>query len=149
VQPSTSKAKPASAASAQSAPKPATAEVRDEAYWRKRGLAIRLRWRKAADEIGPLEQSVAELRRHFYSEADPAVRDAQIKPAWDHTLELLQETREEANSARLELDAFLDEGRRIGALPGWLREGIEQEPTPKPTPPGPAEAIEPPVLSPP
>ncbi len=29
-----------------------------------------------------------------------------------------------------ELEAFVEEGRRAGALPGWLREGIELEPKP-------------------
>ena len=29
-----------------------------------------------------------------------------------------------------EVAAFLEEGRRAGALPGWLREGIELEPEP-------------------
>ena len=50
-------------------------------------------------------------------------------------------------AAKAELEAFLEEGRRAGALPGWLREGAEQEPETAETDVAlPGEAIEPPVL---
>jgi len=121
-------------------------ETHDEAYWRQRGLDIRQRWRLAADEISKLEQDVADWRRRFYAESDPAARDAQIKPEWDRALEQLQHKKEEVEATQRELEAFQEDGRRAGALPGWLREGADLEPAPPPPPANPTDAIEPPQL---
>lgn len=123
-----------------------TSEAHDEAYWRHRGLDIRVRWRKASEDVERLEKEAAELRRRFYAQDDPAVRDAQIKPEWDRTLELLDKARLEVKASEAELAAFMEEGRRAGALPGWLREGTDKEPEKKPEPASPTESIEPPVL---
>jgi len=123
---------PASQAPAASAGTPATSAaaplVRDEKYWRGRALEIRQRWRKAADRIKELEEDIGLLRRRFYAQDDPYVRDGQIKPAWDHALDELHESRDAVQAAKKELTDFLDEGRIAGALPGWLREGIDLEP---------------------
>jgi len=121
-------------------------EPHDEAYWRKRGLDIRQRWRLAADEISKLEQDVADWRRRFYAESDPAARDVQIKPEWDRALDQLQHKKEEVEATQRELEAFQEDGRRAGALPGWLREGADLEPAPPPPPANPTDAIEPPQL---
>lgn len=137
------KAKQAAAAQAAAA-----GPVRDEPYWRSRGREIRVRWSEAAEEIKELEKSAAGLRQRFYAEDDPYARDSQIKPEWDRSLDRLRKAREEAETAKKELAAFLDEGRVAGALPGWLREGIEFEPEeekPKEEFP-PHESIEPPIL---
>ncbi len=113
-----------------------TANAEKEKYWRDRGLEIRRRWRDAADSVERLEEESAGLRRQFYSTDDPYVRDNQIKPEWDRVLAELDQARRTVAEAPHEIDAFLDEGRRAGALPGWLREGIEIEPEP------PAEAAD-------
>ncbi len=124
----------------------APAEAHNDAYWRQRGLEIRQRLHEAAEEITKLQQDVADLRQRFYSEADFAKRDTQVKPEWDRALDRLRRKKEEVEATRKELDAFLDEGRRAGALPGWLREGAELEP-PLPAPaPAPNEPVEPQVL---
>jgi hypothetical protein len=102
----------------------------DEKVWRERGLEIRKRWREAADRVPELESKVAELRQRFYSTDDPAVRDGQVKPQWDRALADLEEARYLAAQGAEEVAAFLEEGRRAGALPGWLREGAELEPEP-------------------
>jgi hypothetical protein len=138
-------AQPAARKGKEAAPGPKAA-VHDEAYWRQRGLDIRVRWRKASDDVERLEKEAAGLRRRFYGEDDPAVRDAQIKPEWDRTLELLDNARLDVKSSEAELAAFMEEGRRAGALPGWLREGAEKEPEKKPEPAAPTESMEPPVL---
>ncbi|MEO8195593.1 MAG: hypothetical protein ABI689_02605 [Thermoanaerobaculia bacterium] len=104
--------------------------VKDEAYWRNRGLTIRKQWRESADRIVELEGKSEALRRKFYAADDPYVRDSQIKPDWDHTLDELDSTRREAERSALELERFLNEGREAGAFPGWLREGSDIEPTP-------------------
>jgi hypothetical protein len=102
----------------------------DEKLWRERGLEIRKRWREAADRVPELESKVAELRQSFYSTDDPAVRDGQVKPQWDRALADLEQARYLAGQGAQEVAAFLEEGRRAGALPGWLREGAELEPQP-------------------
>jgi hypothetical protein len=122
---------PPAAAGANAAASPAgevAPILRDEKYWRGRALEIRQRWRKAADRIKQLEGDVNLWRRRFYAEDDPYVRDGQIKPAWDRALDDLRENHEAVAAAKKELDDFLEEGRRAGALPGWLREGNELEP---------------------
>jgi len=128
-----------------------TGPVRDEPYWRSRALEVRLRWRKAADDVKELEQSAAGWRRRFYAENDPYVRSGQIKPEWDRVLDRLEEARAEVEASKTELAELLEEGRTAGALPGWLREGVDQEPKEEPEPKGPAEhkVIEPPKVEPP
>lgn len=102
--------------------------LKDEGYWRNRAVDIRTRLRKASDEVKELELSAAGLRRRFYAEEDPQMRDRKIKPEWDRILQELEETRTEVTTTRKELEEFHEEGRRAGALPGWLREGSEMEP---------------------
>jgi hypothetical protein len=133
----------ASQAPAAAAGTPA-ALVRDEKYWRGRALEIRQRWRKASDRIKELEEDIGLLRRRFYAQDDPYVRDGQIKPAWDHALDELRESRATAQAAKKELTDFLDEGRIAGALPGWLREGIDLEPKEE-KPVDPTKPIETPI----
>ena len=101
---------------------------RDEAYWSGRAREIRQRWRQSADEIAALEKESAALRWKFYAEDDPYFRDQQIKPEWDRVLEDLRRARQDVRAYQRELADFMEEGRRAGALPGWLREGIELEP---------------------
>jgi hypothetical protein len=118
---------------------------RDEKYWRGRALEIRQRWRKAADRIKVLEGDADLWRRRFYAEDDPFTRDGQIKPTWDRVLDELRESRATAVAAKKELSALLEEGRIAGALPGWLREGVDLEPKEE-KPVDPTQAIETPIF---
>jgi len=110
----------------QAAPSPALAEE----YWRGQALKIRMDWKTAVEAVDQLQSEVADLRRRFYEEDDPFYRDNEIKPAWDRALDGLQEAKAAAETEERKLTRFLEEGRRSGALPGWLREGIEFEPPP-------------------
>ena len=95
--------------------------MKDEVYWRSRVLAIRLRWRKAADRIKQLESDVSEWRRRFYSQDDPYVRDSQIKPAWDRALDELRDNRAEVVAAKKNyyqltcINAFDDQDGAVAA----------------------------------
>ena len=125
--------------------------VRDEQYWRNRGLEIRQRWRQADDDAKELEQKANSLRQKFYAEDDPYTRNNRIKPEWDRTLDQLREAREEVEISKQELTEYLEEGGAAGVYPGWLREGFDQEPEeeePKEEM-APAESVEPPVMEPP
>jgi hypothetical protein len=102
--------------------------VRDEKWWRQRVLDLRHDWREAEERIQELERRVSDLRLRFYAEDDPHVRDGQIKPSWDYALEALEVARRSSRSAERRLEEVLAEGAQAGALPGWLREGIDLEP---------------------
>ena len=109
---------------------PLSAGGLDESEWRRRGREIRQRWKDAVEAVTRLEGEAAALRTKFYSTDDPYVRDSKVKPEWDRALAALEEARSRAEAGPGEVEAFLDEGRRAGALPGWLREGVELEPVP-------------------
>lgn len=99
-----------------------------EVYWRTRARDVRQEWRDAYDSIQELEKTAEELRTKFYAEDDPVRRDREVKPAWDRSLDRLDEARRGVDRAKEKLAALQDEGRRAGALPGWLREGAEIQP---------------------
>jgi len=106
--------------------------VRDEQYWRERVRSLRQQWALSVEAIGELQERANGLRTRFYAEADPYVRDGQIKPTWDKTLENLQAAKERARSFEEQLATTLEEGRQGGALPGWLRDGVDLEPKDRP-----------------
>ncbi len=131
---------------------PTTGEVQDEAYWRSRARDIRERWRDAAGDVKDLEQKATELRQKFYLESDTFTRDNQIKPEWDRLLERLRQARLDVEATQKELAEFLEEGRAKDVMPGWLREGEEEEPEELPQKKeagAPPQSIEPPVIEPP
>ena len=109
----------------------------DEEHWRERVRTVREEWAAEVDSILELQERAAELRTRFYATDDPYVRDGQVKPAWDHALQSLEDARQRARQLEDELEATLEEGRQAGALPGWLREGMELEPTERPYDPPP------------
>ncbi len=99
-----------------------------EQFWRRRILEARTNWHNAAEEILHLQRRITELRTQFYEEDDPYYRDRRIKPQWDRALDRLEEARSAALEFERAVGQILEEGRRAGALPGWLREGRELEP---------------------
>ncbi|MDY7096115.1 MAG: hypothetical protein SX243_24335 [Acidobacteriota bacterium] len=100
-----------------------------EAYWRDRIYEARLALRQAVDEKAEVEEEAARLRRRFYSEDDPFVRDGRIKPEWDRALDRLRELDRDILAHRLEVDSLLEEARAADAEPGWLDAGAELEPS--------------------
>ena len=104
----------------------------DEERWRHRVRTLREQWALAVESIQELEERVASLRTRFYSADDPYVRDGQIKPAWDHALESLEAARKRASELEERLAVVLEEGQQAGALPGWLRDGVDLEPSQRP-----------------
>jgi hypothetical protein len=116
------------AAAETAAAEPPLEERNPELYWRSRIREARLRWREAVAQVEELQGLAEQLRYDFYATDDPWLRDSSIKPAWDRTLVDLEESRQEVDFQRRTVEAILLEGRRSGALPGWLREGLELEP---------------------
>ena len=113
------------------APSDAASE-RGEEYWRERVRNLRQQWALAVESIDELQGKAAALRNRFYAQSDPYVRDGEIKPAWDRALEALDTAKLRARSLEEELALTLEEGRQAGALPGWLRDGVELEPRERP-----------------
>lgn len=99
-----------------------------EQYWRTTVRAARLRWRDAVRRVDEVQTRVAGLRNTFYATDDPAYRDGVVKLEWDAAASDLATARGEVVAAREDLRRRLAAGRRAGALPGWLREGLELEP---------------------
>ncbi|MCL4836373.1 MAG: hypothetical protein KJ058_00215 [Thermoanaerobaculia bacterium] len=102
----------------------------EERYWRDRGRGLRTQWRAAAADLAADRNRAAELRVLFYATDDPFLRDGEIKPAWDRAIERIGEREREIEEIRRELDLFLEEGQRAGALPAWLDDGVDLEPGP-------------------
>lgn len=136
-------ASPDSGAATEESVEPPAAGGLDESEWRRRGREIRQRWKDAVEAVARLEVEAAALRTRFYSTDDPYLRDSQVKPEWDRVLGELEKARRQAEAGPTEVEAFLDEGRRSGALPGWLREGVELEPVPVLQTPEGFQAVEP------
>lgn len=133
-----------------SAIRPASPASQEE-YWRTRARDSRLAWRAAADRVQELEREVADLRFQFYAQDDPAYRDGEIKPAWDRAVIELAQARMRADDLETQVELVLAEGLEAGALPGWLREGLDFEPVSDDENPddgdlAAAEVIEPPIL---
>ncbi|MDH3403692.1 MAG: hypothetical protein OES32_15230 [Acidobacteriota bacterium] len=133
------------------APVASEEESDPEGTWRRRARDARLAWRAAADRVVELEERVAKLRWDFYAADDGYHRDAVIKPEWDRAAIELEQERLRVEEMRLQLDRVLAEGRLAGALPGWLREGLEFEPAAaagdRPFELETAEPIEPPIAA--
>ncbi|MEM9553237.1 MAG: hypothetical protein AAGC60_03185 [Acidobacteriota bacterium] len=111
------------------APEPTADDIRSEDFWRDRALELRLSWRRTIDEIADLQLESAALRQRYYAEESSSVRDGEVKPAWDRALDRLEAARTRARRTERELQSFLEDGRRAGALQGWLNQGWELEPT--------------------
>jgi hypothetical protein len=102
---------------------PADSIPRDEATWRQRADAVRMRISQAEAEVTQGEQRLTELRNDLMPE-DPMnpfrqqTRDAEIKAQ----TERLEAARAELAAARQSMSDLEDEARRASIPPGWLRE---------------------------
>ncbi len=102
--------------SAESVPK-------DEASWRQRAEAARMRSTDAATAVSQAEQRLGELRSDVAPE-DPMnpfrqqAREAEIKAE----MERLEAARAEVGAARQAVSDLEEEARKAGIPPGWLRE---------------------------
>jgi hypothetical protein len=133
--------------------KPNPVQDDPELYWRTVARDARLAWRAAADRVTELEGDVARLRFEFYSQDDPHYRDGEIKPAWDRAVRELEQARLRVSDLKLQVERVLEAGYQAGALPGWLREGMEFEPESEDADedtttaePGELQVIEPPIV---
>jgi hypothetical protein len=93
-----------------------SAQDEAEAYWRERAASARGRLAQAEAVYAALDRQI-RLGQPGRLDENGQVRmysQAQLKRRAD-------EAQVEVEAARKDLDRTLDEGRRAGALPGWLR----------------------------
>lgn len=99
----------------------AAKEEQGEAYWRKRAADARLDVSKTKERVDLLLLKQRTLTNDFYNLSDPAQRDlagAQLQRLAGE----IEDARSEAATAQQNLGDVMTEGRKAGALPGWLRE---------------------------
>lgn len=93
---------------------------RDEAYWRSTLGEARLRVKGLSDEAKVLELRLNDLYNRFYREDSPVTRE-RIQVEIQKTLYEIDRNKQELAQARRALEDLEQEGRKSGALPGWLR----------------------------
>ncbi|MCP2520201.1 hypothetical protein NLC82_02985 [Candidatus Aminicenantes bacterium AC-335-A11] len=94
---------------------------RQEMFWREKKKEYEERWRKAKEYVDLLTLKMNGLWQEFYSLDDMTSRD-KIQREISETYQKLLKAKEEEARAKKELENFLIEARKQGALPGWLRE---------------------------
>ena len=94
---------------------------RNEDWWRQTMKTADGRISSLEERIATLDTEIAGLRNAFSSMDDPAYRDGVIKPKWDNAVQQQEKAREDLAAAKISKEALLEDARRSGALPGWLR----------------------------
>ncbi len=101
---------------------PPTSEVdKQEASWKERKAEYEEKWKKTKEYVELLTLKMNGLWQEFYSMDDMTSRD-KIQREISETYQKLLKAQEEEARAKKELEKFLIEARKQGALPGWLRE---------------------------
>jgi hypothetical protein len=115
--PSTGRPATAAAAQAQAAP---PAEVKDEAYWRKRMQATRDQLGRAQIFAEALQSRINALSTDFVNRDDPAQR-AVIANDRQKALAELERVKQEIALSTKAIAELQQEARRANVPPGWLR----------------------------
>ena len=103
-----------------SQPEQGTADPRDEMWWRQRLADVRLTVARSETRVSALESDIARLDTQAIARDDPA-QQAVLRQQAIEAREELDRVRAELATTRGELDMLLEEARRLGVPPGWLR----------------------------
>jgi len=98
---------------------PTDLEGNNEAYWRNR---IKDAQQKIADlekQVNDLQLRLNGLQMSFYAMDDPNQRQL-LNSEIDSTFEMLAKAKEDLEKAKQDLEDTREEGRKKGALPGWI-----------------------------
>jgi hypothetical protein len=95
--------------------------LNDEKAFRQRRAALEERWNKASEYSDLLATKMNGLWQEFYNLGNDMTYRGKIQADISETYLKLQRSREEEAKAKQEVDAFLEEARRQGIPPGWLR----------------------------
>ncbi len=95
--------------------------LNDEKAFRQRRAALEEEWNKAREYSDLLATKMNGLWQEFYNLGNDMTYRGKIQADISETYLKLQRSREEEAKAKQEMDAFLEEARRQGIPPGWLR----------------------------
>lgn len=92
---------------------------RNESYWRNRIQEAKDRIKALESEAENLQSQMNAMRRAFYAIDDPNQREL-LNVQINKTFELIDKNKAELEEAKKELENIREEGRKSGALPGWI-----------------------------
>ena len=98
----------------------ATAEKKDEAWWRARITAARLALERDRVLVASLENRVSTLTRDVVNRDDPAQRALLVAERL-RALEELTSMRKQVTADSEAIAAIEEDARREGVPPGWIR----------------------------
>lgn len=93
----------------------------DERYWKKRTADLAKARDLATAEIEKIQADLNQKWTFYYAADDPGYR-GQLRSEIDTLTEQLESARAKGAKAAEDIDKLAEEGRKAGALPGWLRE---------------------------
>ncbi len=103
----------------------ASATADRELFWRQSVPELRTALRRSIEDLRRVKLESTLLRQQFYSESDSFVRDNEVKPRWDRTLDQLSTLRRKAKEDHDALKALLTEAAKAGVDTTWLEGGTE------------------------
>lgn len=92
---------------------------RNEDYWRNRIQSAKEKIKALEKEAEDLQSQMNAMRRAFYAIDDPNQREL-LNVQINKTFELIDKNKIELEKAKKELEDIREEGRKSGALPGWI-----------------------------
>ena len=95
--------------------------LNDEKAFRQRIASLEEKWKKAQEYSDLLATKMNGLWQEFYNLGNDMTYRGKIQADISETYLKLQRSREEEARAKQDVDAFLEEARRQGVPPGWLR----------------------------
>ena len=95
--------------------------LNDEKAFRQHRAALEEKWNRAQEYSDLLATKMNGLWQEFYNLGNDMTYRGKIQADISETYLKLQRSREEEAKAKQEVDAFLEEARRQGIPPGWLR----------------------------
>ena len=98
-----------------------SAALNDEKAFRQRRAALEEKWNKAREYSDLLATKMNGLWQEFYNLGNDMTYRGKIQADISETYLKLQRSREEEAKAKQDVDTFLEEARRQGIPPGWLR----------------------------
>jgi len=93
----------------------------DENRFRQRRANLEEKWKKSQEYSDLLATKMNGLWQEFYNLGNDMIYRGKIQADISETYVKLQRSQEEEAKFKQELDAFLEEARRQGVPPGWLR----------------------------
>ncbi|MFQ6081866.1 MAG: hypothetical protein ACE5WD_00725 [Candidatus Aminicenantia bacterium] len=94
---------------------------KEEQFWKDRKAEYKNRWKKTKEFVDLLTTRMNGLWQEYYSMDDMTSRD-KIQMEISQTYQKLLQAQKEEARAKEELEKFLIQAKKEGALPGWLRD---------------------------